>query len=180
MDDNSKKEEFSYGYITTLCAVSGLTVSKADRPLDNQGIDITIIAPGQILGIFSPKVDAQVKCTSQNVIQGNVIKYKLPIHNYRRLISTKAQSPQILIVVVVPDKIDEWIDIDEQVTQLKKCAYWISLEGHKESTNKTNITIEIPRKNLFTPESISKIIEDAADRQEKLFGLREISDEEGE
>lgn len=89
-------------------------------------------------------------------------------------VSTKAQSPQILIIVVVPDKIDEWINISEQETKFKKCAYWISLEGYKESSNKTSITIEIPRKNLLTPESISRIIQDAADRQERLFGLREI------
>lgn len=42
MDDNTKKEEFSYAYVKLLASVSGLIVTDASRALDNAGVDITI------------------------------------------------------------------------------------------------------------------------------------------
>ncbi|KYC35952.1 hypothetical protein WA1_48965 [Scytonema hofmannii PCC 7110] len=75
MDDNTKKEEFSYAYVKLLASVSGFIVTDASRALDNAGIDITIRAPGIIKGIFSPGIDAQVKCTSQDVVKDTFIKY---------------------------------------------------------------------------------------------------------
>lgn len=174
MDDNSKKEEFSYGYIATICSASGLSVTKAERSLDNQGIDLTIIAPATIKGLLSPRVDVQVKCTSQNIIQENVIKYPIPIKNYQELIERKVSVPRLLILVIVPNKIEEWIDVDQHFTTIRKCAYWISLEGYRESKNQTSVTVEIPKENLLTPESVLKIIENAAEKQERLLGLNEI------
>jgi hypothetical protein len=83
MDDNTKKEEFSYAYVKLFTSVSGFIVTDASRALDNAGVDITIRAPGIIEGIFSPSIDAQVKCTAKNVIKETFIKYSLPVRNYR-------------------------------------------------------------------------------------------------
>jgi Domain of unknown function (DUF4365) len=128
MDDNTKKEQFSYTYIKLLASISGLLVIEAARPLDNAGIDITIRAPGMIKGILSPSIDAQVKCTATDVRKSTVIKYPLLINNYRTLIS-KSVTPQLLIIVTVPTQIASCINVLDlqNETLLKSCAYWISL-----------------------------------------------------
>lgn len=77
MDDNTKKEQFSYAYIKLLASISGLVVIEAARPLDNAGIDITIRAPGMIRGILSPSIDAQVKCTATRYAQIQNSKFKI-------------------------------------------------------------------------------------------------------
>jgi Domain of unknown function (DUF4365) len=174
MDDNTKKEQFSYTYIKLLASISGLLVIEAARPLDNAGIDITIRAPGMIKGILSPSIDAQVKCTARDVIKSTVIKYPLPINNYTRLIS-KSINPQILIIVTMPTQIADCVNILDlqNETLVKSCAYWISLKGRQETKNDKTITIEIPRGNVLTPDVIRKLIEDEADNKNRLLSLEE-------
>lgn len=122
MDDNTKKEEFSYAYVKLLASVSGLIVTEASRALDNAGIDIIIRAPGIIKGVFSPSIDAQVKCTAKDVVKDTFVKYLLPVKNYRRLIA-KSAVPQILIVVIVPKEMLNIINILQNETFVKSCAY---------------------------------------------------------
>ena len=165
MDDNTKKEEFSYGYIQTLAAISGFSVKKSDRPLDNGGIDATIIAPRDIDLVFSLKIDVQLKCTSSDkIVKEDYIHYPLPVKNYNRL-RQKSGNPQILIVVIVSKNIEQWATIIESQSQtlLNARAYWISLKGYEETNNEKTITIQIPKTNLFVPETILEIMREFAD-----------------
>lgn len=145
MDDNTKKEEFSYGYIKIIAAVSGLEVNIAGRPSDNAGIDIIIKAPDIIQGVFSPRIDAQVKCTSGDILKDEFIKFTCKVNNYKRLMGFSS-APQILIVVIVPKTINTWLTITNNDTLVKGCAYWISLTGEEITKNKKSVTIDIPKK----------------------------------
>ncbi len=173
MDDNTKKEEFSYAYVKLLASVSGFIVTDANRALDNAGIDITIRAPGIIKGIFSPGIDAQVKCTSQDVVKDTFIKYPLPVKNYRRLIGKSAVS-QILIIVVVPKDLSNVINILQNETFVKSCAYWTSLKGRQDTSNDETITIEIPKENVLTSQVLKDQIENEAERKMRLLNLEDL------
>lgn len=174
MDDNTKKELFSYAYIKLVASISGLVVTETARALDNVGIDITIRAPGIIKGILSPSIDAQVKCTVTNVTKNTSIKYPLLINNYRMLIS-KSVTPQILIIVTVPTQLASCINVFDlqKETLVKSCAYWISLKGRQDTKNDKTITIEIPRENILTPDILIKLIENEADEKNRLLNLNE-------
>lgn len=172
MDDNTKKEEFSYAYVKLLASVSGLIVTEASRALDNAGIDITIKAPGIIKGVFSPSIDAQVKCTAKDVVKDTFVKYLLPVKNYRRLI-VKSAVPQILIVVIVPKEMLNIINILQNETFVKSCAYWISLKGRENTDNDERITIEIPKENILTPQVLTDLIENEAERKNRLLDLED-------
>ncbi|NER20093.1 MAG: DUF4365 domain-containing protein [Symploca sp. SIO1C2] len=169
MDENTKKEEFSYGYIKLICSISGYSVEISGRPRDNSGIDLTIIAPGEIGDIDSPIIEAQVKCTTLAKENNGLVKYPLKVENYNKLINIKSFVPRILIVVLVPHNISNWLEISEKETIMKKCAYWASLKGKKPTNNKKTVTVEIPKENLFTPEAISKLMQQAAKDRAKLF-----------
>ncbi|NEQ69240.1 MAG: DUF4365 domain-containing protein [Symploca sp. SIO2D2] len=169
MDDNTKKEEFSYGYIQLICSISGCSVEKSGRARDNSGIDVTIIASDEIGDIDSPRIDAQVKCTTLAKENNDVVKYPLKVENYNKLINLKCFVPQILIIVLVPQNIDNWLEISEKETIMKKCGYWISLKGKEQTNNKKTVTVEIPKENLFTPEAISKLMQQAAKDRAKLL-----------
>lgn len=168
MDKNSQKEEFSYAYIQAVASVAGYSVQIKPRLMDNAGIDLTIEVPNQIGFMLSPKFDAQVKCTSSTkIIDHDLIKFPLPVKNYNRLIHPKVLAPQILIVVLVPENIEQWLQISETETIMKKCGYWVSLKGQPETTNTSNITVTIPRENVFSPSSL-KLIMDKISRGEDL------------
>lgn len=167
MDTNTKKEEFSYGYLKMIGAKSGLAIENHNRSIDNQGIDISIVYAGEIRNVDTPRIDAQVKCTSQDIEKEDYINFSLDIKTYEKLRSESVYVPIILIVVLVPTDLDEWIDIDNDRTISKKCAYWISLTGFPKSENKESITVKIPKKNLITPESLSNIIKQEAEKRRK-------------
>lgn len=170
MDTNTKKEEFSYGYLKMIGAKSGLAIENHGRSIDNQGIDIQIVYAGKIQNVHTPRIDAQVKCTSQDIEKEDYINFSLDIKTYEILRNQFVYLPIILIVVLVPGNLDEWIDINDERTISKKCAYWISLTGYPASNNQNNLKIKIPKKNLITPESLSNIIEqEAQKRREQII-----------
>jgi hypothetical protein len=152
MDTNTRKEMFSYAYVKAVASVAGYSVEVKSRSMDNVGVDLTVEMPGETEEFLFPRFDAQVKCTSSlSIIHEKSIKFSLPVKNYKNLISTKSLVPQILIVVMVPEKVSDWIDISEESILMKKCGYWVSLKGQSSTQNSTNITVELPRENTALP-----------------------------
>lgn len=77
----TQKEEFSYAYTSAVASAAGYSFQIAPRPLDLVGVDVTIT------GIISPgsrrrtRLDLQLKCTSQNLLEDEGIRYPLEIKN---------------------------------------------------------------------------------------------------
>lgn len=160
MDLNTQKEMFSYAYIEAVASVAGYAVCRASRAMDNAGIDVTIEVPGEVGEVLFPRIDAQVKCTADEKIRKqNVIKYPLKVNNYKTLINTKALTPLILVVVLVPQDLTDWLRITEEDVLMKKCGYWVSLKGKPTTKNSDKIVVELPRQNLFTPASLKTMME---------------------
>jgi Domain of unknown function (DUF4365) len=169
LDLNSRKEAFSYAYIDCIAATAGYACEVKGRIIDNAGIDLTIEVPGEILLCLSPKFDAQVKCTSANCIRGDYIHFNLEVKNYARLIHPKSIVPQILVVVLVHQDINEWIKVsaeDSNSTILRASAYWISLKGRESTENTSTVTIKIPLTHRLSPEVLKEIMRKIAQGEE--------------
>ncbi|WP_310489736.1 DUF4365 domain-containing protein [Chamaesiphon sp. VAR_69_metabat_338] len=162
---NNRKEEFSYSYINAITATAGYVCQVKPRGMDNAGIDLTIEVPGEISACLSPKLDAQVKCTSSDCIDENHINFNLNVKNYNRLINKRSLVPQALIVVLVHKDVDEWVKntANPYLTELRASAYWISLKGHEPTENKSSITIKIPLSYRLSPEVLIEIMRKIAE-----------------
>jgi len=73
--------------------------------------------------------------------------------------------PILLVVVRVPESLDDWIEQNEDELAIRRCGYWISLEGRQPSENVESVTIHIPRTQVLTPEALSTIIDRIAEGQ---------------
>lgn len=62
-------------------------------------------------------------------------------------------------MVIVPDRVNDWLQQTEVELCLKRCAYWISLEGAEPTDNKETFTIAIPRTNIFSAETLITIMQ---------------------
>lgn len=109
-----------------------------------------------------PQLYAQLKCTSRSVLDDNYLKYPLRIKNYDELRTRHQYPPLILIVVLVPDNVDDWLNQSEAELCLKHCGYWMSLAGEAPTENQANITVSIPRKNQFTVDGLNRIMQTIA------------------
>jgi hypothetical protein len=164
VDTSTKKEFFSYAYIQAVASIAGFSVIRHDRSIDNSGIDLTIRSPDKKI----PQLDLQVKCTElYSVIDNKEFSYALEVHNYKHLIDSDPdiRVPMILVVVVVPKEIDEWMLISPEKTIVQKCGYWISLCGQPPTDNTSKISIRIPLSSQFTPESLKEIMNKIKDNK---------------
>jgi Domain of unknown function (DUF4365) len=169
LDLNSRKEALSYAYIDCITTTAGYVCEIKGRGMDNAGIDLTIEVPGEISSCLSPRLDAQVKCTSRDCIKGNFLYFDLEVKNYARLIHNRPIIPQLLIVTLVHQDVNEWIKIsaeDKISTTLRASAYWISLKGRESTENTTKIRIEIPLSHRLSPEVLTEIMRKIAQGEE--------------
>lgn len=126
MDINQQKEQFSISYIRAIAAVAGYSLYRPE--IDNDSVDLDVVSRGGTGKILSPRLELQLKCTSRGILDENYIKYPLNLKNYNDL-KINALVPRILVVVLVPEKITDWIKQTESELCLRNCAYWVSLRG---------------------------------------------------
>jgi hypothetical protein len=156
MELNLQKEKFSDAYVCAVAAVAGFTCDKPQTDIDS--VDWCIATVGGKGTIRSPKLDLQLKCTSHDSRQGDCIRYPLKIKNYNDLRADNYQVPRILVVVVVPEEVKDWLTQTEQALAMRHCGYCVSLCGKPETENASTVTVELPRARCFTVEELKAMM----------------------
>jgi hypothetical protein len=161
MDLNFQKERFSNAYVMAIASVAGLQMYKQDP--DIAGIDWVIGSSSGEGTIGYPRFEFQLKCTSKDIVDDAYVKYALDVPTYNKLRGTNVSVPRLLVVVTVPESINEWLDHSEEQLVIRHCAYWVSLYGSVETENRETITIKLPRSNLFNVEGVKGIVQSIRD-----------------
>lgn len=157
MDISKRKEQFSFAYIQAIAAQIGLNHSFPT--VDHDSIDITLNGRGFTGGkLRNPGIDIQLKCTSQNVIKGDLIKFQLKLKNYNDLRGVDVAAPRYLMLLVVPDKHEKWTKFTNNGLMLFNNCYWASLRDKPEINNTTNVTVEFSTEQKVTTESLMKLM----------------------
>lgn len=157
MDINQRKEQFSHAYVRAVASAAGYTVSRPE--VDDDSLDLSIKARGGSGKRRSPQLDIQLKSTARDVLSEHHLRFPLNKKNYDELRPTNMHIPRILIVVIIPDDISEWLFQDqENHLLLRHCGYWYSLRGLPDSGNTTSVTLSIPRKQKFTVEALDSLM----------------------
>lgn len=156
MDINQQKEQFSRAYVKAVATVAGFSLF--DPTVDDDSVDVLIAQKGGKGTVRSPRIDLQLKCTSRNLINDGEIKFPLSIKNYDDLRPENVQVPRILVVIVVPDDVQSWLEQTENKLSMYHCGYWKSLRGMPDTQNETNITISIPIAQPFTVEGLQAMM----------------------
>lgn len=147
MELNEQKEQFSRAYVRAVAAAAGVNLYELD--VDDQSVDLGFAIRQKDGFRHSPRLEAQLKSTSQPKLGDSHLHFPLKIKNFDDL-RTLSMIPRILIVVVLLADLDEWVHQSEEELALRKCPYWISLRGLPATHNKTSATILLPRKNHFS------------------------------
>jgi hypothetical protein len=153
--DNDIKERLSVAYVAAVAARVGCEVREFH--VQRNGLDATISA---IAGIKA-KIDVQLKATSTDCVKANHIAFDLDVATYDELRSAHVQSPQLLVILVLPEDAAEWLALDEESLVLKRCAYWHNLQGQPAVSNRGTIRVYLPRSNIFAPEALRSLMERA-------------------
>ncbi len=156
MDLAQQKEKFSDAYLQAVAAVAGYGLAKPNP--DTDSVDWVISARGVGDTLRRPRLEVQLKCTAQNIVRETHLHFPLEIKNYNDLRHPNPLTPCILIVVTVPDNIEEWIAHSEAELSLRRCGYWVSLCGEAEVSNNSKVTVRVPRIQMFTPQALQAMM----------------------
>ena len=62
----------------------------------------------------------------------------------------------------MPKDPSEWVNQTPNDLILKRCMYWVSLKGRSPSSNTTTVTLDIPKKNIMSVETLNQMIQKIA------------------
>lgn len=163
MDENQKKELFSKAFVKALAAQAGLRSSEPD--VDDDSVDVIVRGRGYRALIRNPQIDVQLKCTSIDEGGEEYLKFALPLKNYNELRGADIICPRYLFVLVVPERCGDWLVQEATFSVLRHCCYWVSLRDKPDVPNKSKVTVNIPRTQRLTSESILYLMQMASSEE---------------
>lgn len=157
MTPDMQKEQFSRSYVQAIAACAGFAWSLPS--VDDDSIDLCLHQTGGRGTMRSPRLDLQLKCRAGATPNGAAFSHSLKIKNYDDLRDEAVFIPRVLVVVLVPDKVAEWLRQSEAEMVLRRCGYWASLRGLPPSDNSATQTVQIRRDHAFSVPSLQAIMD---------------------
>lgn len=161
MHSGNKKEQFNIAYVCAMAAQAGLNHNSP--VVDEDSVDITLIGKGYVGKVRNPHIDLQLKCSSQNLISGDVIKFPLTIKNYDDLRLDDYVHPKYLVVLLVPTDNSSWIQHHDTHMSLHERCFWVSIKGLPESANTAKVTVDVPLSQRLTTRQLLSLMQKASD-----------------
>lgn len=156
MVDTNMMERFSLAYLEAVASQAGCWI--ADPRIDRNSVDGVLM--GEVNGLPSA-FGFQAKATSQDILRGDHLNFRLPIGDYNHL-KLPARFQRILIVLRMPNETEDWLNQTDEELCMRHCAYWSSLIDESEVPNTSNIRVHIPLTNMFNSESLTGLMNKAA------------------
>lgn len=152
-----RMEALSRAYLQAVAAACGLTYSVRSA---DYGIDATLHEVTRRANRYRESglaVDIQLKSTTSSIWRSRTVVYDLTAMAYEDLIREVPQ-PRILLLLALPQVETRWLRVSERQLRLGGAMYWVSLRGSKPLRNSRSVRIEIPRRQLFTPDELRRIM----------------------
>lgn len=161
------KEAISQKFIELIASNNGFGT---DKPAQDYGTDLSITEKGfrlvnekKILYDTGRELKIQLKTTTEKsiTIEDGIIKYDLDIKAYNDIIiRKKAKTPLILLLFILPNDRDKWVNITENELIARKCAYWFLPDEQDEyAENKSSKRISISVNNIFNNKALFYLFE---------------------
>jgi hypothetical protein len=153
LTDEDVESVLSGAYVRAIAGHAGYLCGTPSEP-DRDSVDLQISAGGHM----RPKLDVQLKSTIRLNGDASSFRYRLKKKNYDDL-RINTQTPRLLVVLDLPDDQATWLTADVDQLVIRRCAYWLSLHGMPETPNAANVTVSIPRANVFDVAAITRLME---------------------
>jgi len=165
MTENEQKQQLSVAYVHAVAARAGYACQIVH--VDDDSIDVQLAARGRVHDkavLRSPKIDLQLKATAQPVLRNDHLAFAIPLKNYNDL-REESLVPRLLVVLLLPEDTERWLEQTEDQMISRHCAYWSTLLGKPETDNTTSVTVHLPRAQQFTVASLQDLMQKVARRE---------------
>lgn len=156
MTEEQQKEQFSIAYVRAVAAVAGVNIYRPE--IDDDSIDIGFCRRIVRERVQRPSLEAQLKCTATPDEDADQFRFPLKVKNYNDLRGDDI-VPRVLILVVVPSDMEQWLNQSNDQMILRKSAYWVRLTGMPDTSNTATVSVSVPKSQLFDVAALRLLLE---------------------
>jgi hypothetical protein len=163
---NHRQEALCRAYVRAVAAQAGVICSE---PEQDYGIDLSLRSVrrrGPRHADAGRQIDLQLKCSTRFVCSETAIGYDLDVKSYDDLRVGGDNCPRILVVLLLPEEEADWLAQSEDELALRRCAYWVSLEGAEPTNATSSVRIQLPLANVFSVEAVQTLLADLKTRRQ--------------
>ena len=150
LNDNDRKAELSFAFLSALAATVGFTCQRGPHP-DRWKVDAELRS-GDYL------IDVQLKATSSPQRRDDGLHFRLDKATYDTLRNDSRPSPIILAVLELPEDPSQWLECTSEILMLRRRLWWNSLVGYPEIRTESKIIV-IPEGKYLDPMELTKMME---------------------
>ena len=159
MTQNDIEEALSRAYVHAVTGRAGVNIA---TDLKDYGTDGTFREVVPFKGVLIPSgcsLDFQLKASIDCTLEKDHVVYDMKADAFQKLVHRRinGSTPQILILLALPQDAEQWLGHSEEALLIRKCCYWYLVD--KEYTDNTStVRIRIPRNQQFTTESLVELL----------------------
>ncbi|AXI80684.1 DUF4365 domain-containing protein [Peterkaempfera bronchialis] len=150
-------ETLQVGYLHAVAAAAGCSLS---QPFPDNGIDWHL-SHGSAAHAADDEVTikVQLKATQQTAPcpAGPYFSFTLDNDHLRKLARSRVAVHRILVVMLLPRSVDDWLLARPDRLELRHCCYWVNLAGHPV-TGKRRTNVRIPTERVFDDRALCAIM----------------------
>ena len=155
LSSEGREEALSKAYALVVAAAAGYTTAVYD--FDRSGIDLLVQGGGHLSPLLALQLKATINLRPLRAMDGSLFSFPLKGENYESL-RRPTQIPRLLVVLDLPAQEAEWTTITTEELVLRRCAYWLNLNGCPEST-RVRPTVYIPKSQVFDVPGLHRLME---------------------
>lgn len=150
-------ETLQVAYLHAVAAAAGCSLS---QPFPDNGIDwhLSHGSPSHVVD-DEVTLKVQLKATQQTAPSppGPYFSFTLDNDHLRKLARARVAVPKILVVMLLPRSVDQWLLARPDRLELRHCCYWVNLSGHP-ITGRHRTNVRIPTARIFDDRALCDIM----------------------
>ncbi|MFE3114233.1 DUF4365 domain-containing protein [Kitasatospora indigofera] len=150
-------ETLQVAYLHAVAAAAGCSLS---QPFPDNGIDWQVShgSPAHTVD-DEVTVKIQLKATQQIAAApaGPHFSFTLDNAHLRKLARAQVAVPKILVVMLLPRQVDQWLQARPDALELRHCCYWVNLAGHPV-TGQRRTNVRVPVAKVFDDRALCEIM----------------------
>jgi hypothetical protein len=154
----SRMEMLQDSYLRAIASAAGCSMSKPDP---DDGIDWTLTHTSDA-HVLDSEIDLKVQLKSTSKVSANPSNgfVSISLDNDRFLLMSRQPViiNRILIAMIIPDGVADWVSADHDLLSLRHCSYWINMSGMSPADGQKSTTVRVPTSQIFDDVALCDIM----------------------
>jgi hypothetical protein len=158
----NRQGAFGEAYVHLIVKAAGFVLARYDQDSGHK-IDWTVSGAGADNTTRDPRLDIQVKSSANLPLASGDCSYDIDrsLYDWARKPQHLLDVPRIIVLVRVPETVDQWTAQSDDQLVTRHCAYWVNLRGEPElPADQGQRAVHFRNVQKFEANALTKIMSD--------------------